>query len=295
MTKTKTLTQEQEAIAFETMATGGADGEKAQEMFVHLNQPLVSSIVAKYLNRIRPLCWDDADAKHISRPVSWQELMSAGNTGLLKAMQKFDYERGLKFSTYAVPWITGEIKRVQREFAINARKGKGEFTTQELEALDERLKAQAAEVEDLERAEEIGDGLQEQCEAINAEEETDGGEKLTPATAKKDGIGTHAGHALESAVGSDDALPTFLEDADQSAGTVGELERYHLPALNDALQQLEDARLRQIIELRFGMGGQQPHTLEEIGKVLGITLQRVHILQKQAITQLKERMAAMIY
>ncbi len=290
----KTLTLEQEAKAFQRMEKGGIDGERVREAFIAINQPLVGSIVAKYLNRIRPLCWDDEDAKHIARPVSWGELMSAGNVGLLKAVQKFDYKRGFKFSTYAVPWITGEIKRVQREFAINARKDKGEFTTQELEALDERLKAQAAEVEALERAEEIGDGLQEQCEAINTEIDAVDGEKLTPASAKEHGIGTHAGNALESAVWSDDPLPTTIEDADQSAGMVGELDRYHLPALNDALHKLEDVRLRQIVEMRFGMGGQQPHTLEQIGKALGITLQRVHILQNKAIEQLKELMGELI-
>src|SRR5215472_9686732 len=89
------LTREQEAAAFQLIRKGGAEGELAREQFIALNQALVGHIAKRY--RVRGL--------------SWAELISAGNVGLLQAVDRFDPSTGHKFSTLAVSWIEGEIKQ----------------------------------------------------------------------------------------------------------------------------------------------------------------------------------------
>ncbi|MGB8989918.1 MAG: sigma-70 family RNA polymerase sigma factor, partial [Candidatus Sulfotelmatobacter sp.] len=191
-TKAVVLTREQEINAFVMMESGDT---KAREMFVSLNQPLVTSIAAK----------------HTGKGLTWEELVSAGNGGLLEAINKFDYKRGFRFSTCAVPWITGAIKRAVREHAIEARRDKGEYTEQELEALQREAVQREAE----EEAESVDDGLAENCEAANHESD---GEQITPKEALADGQGSHAGNALEAHTFSDDAPPSVHEHRDTRAG-----------------------------------------------------------------------------
>ncbi len=260
-TKAVVLTREQEVNAFVLMESGDT---KAREMVVSINQPLVASIAAK----------------HTGKGLAWEELMSAGNVGLLEAMQKFNYKRGLKFSTCAVPWITGAIKKAVREHAKEARRDKGQYTEQELEA----LQAEAEKCEAEEEVQHLGDDLEEHCEAVNSESE---GARLTPKEALADGQGSHAGNALESRGFSDDALPTSFEQQDaHPAGMLG--NEWFRTQLEEALPRLHDERLRLVVEMRFGWAPfNREHTLAEIGKRLCVTPQRVAILLQDAIECLK--------
>ncbi len=199
------LTQEQEAVAFRLIEKGD---EASRALFVQLNQPLVGEIASRYQEK----------------GLTWEELLSAGNVGLLKAVEKFDYKRGFKFSTCAVPWIKGAITAV---FKANKAQRKSEFDAP--------------------------------LAVANVEEESD----------------------------QTIAVANVEEEGDQNIAVLG-LDRDVLPALKDAAQRLEDPRQKQIIAMHFGLDGEEPRTLAEIGKCLGISGQRVAAIEKAAIRQLRD-------
>jgi RNA polymerase primary sigma factor len=256
-TKAAVLTREQEVNAFVMMGSGDT---KAREMFVSVNQPLVASIAAK----------------RTGKGLSWEELLSAGNVGMLEAMKKFDHMRGLKFSTCAVPWIEGAIKRAIKYHAVEARRDKAQYTEQELEALQAEEEKRQSEQE----AQHLGDGLEGHCEAVNDESD---GEAVTPNEALADGQGSHAGNGAESVPFKDDVPACAYEQQDGR-----DVRKFYLMQIEEALPRLQDGRLRLVVEMRYGWAPyDREHTLAEIGSHLRITPQRVAVLLQDAIGCLK--------
>jgi RNA polymerase primary sigma factor len=285
------LTREQEAIAFSLIESGD---ELAREQFVAINQPLVGAVARR----------------HRKLGLTWEELLSAGNVGLMIAVTKFDYRRGLKFSTCAVPWIKGEITAAFEAKSNQSKSDKricqtehgvplvvdGGTEQQMLE--EEQLQKDAAE--DLVKqheseSERLADHVDLQ-EAVEADAESEDGLGLNATQARSEGYGSSAGCAdfgnlrgedpsSDPSTGKGGAAINFA--ADLKTGVMV-IDDDLVPVFEDAVMRLPDPRQVQIITMHFGLFGEQPHTLKQIGTSLGITLQRVHAIQRAAYAQLRE-------
>jgi RNA polymerase sigma factor (sigma-70 family) len=279
-----TLTREQEALAFDLIRKGGKEGEIAREQFIKLNQGLVGHIAKRYRNRGR------------NGGLSWADLVSAGNMGLIQAVNRFDPSLG-KFSDYAGQWIEGEIKQlfksskrqkdaerliVQTEFgvplafdSVRDYEGDGQFEDNEKEP--SRLKEHI----DLQEYAKYG--------------ASDSREKLIASKARAEGLGSSAGCAewdsLRGEDPSDDPRPAggvaINFAGDQSTGVMG-IDAELLPALEQAIQQLEDPRQLMVIAMHLGLLGHKKHTFAEIGQAFGFSSQRAEAIQRAAFTELRE-------
>jgi RNA polymerase primary sigma factor len=286
------LTREQEAVAFTLIRQGD---EPAKEQFVYFNQPLIGWVARRYLDK----------------GLSWEELCEAGNVGLLQAVNRFDPSKGYKFSTFAVPWIEGEIKQL---VASNKRQKQSDRSIRQSDggvALVDSVPKDEEESEIVDGATlQNGDSPSEEAseepgrseehvdlqEAVAQNAEVDGGLGMNPHQARAEGIGSHAGHALEVVVGSDDPLTDYTAPGsgaridfapDWSMCNTG-ADNDHRPALEQSIQRLEDPRQRTVLAMSLALYGHKQHTFAEIGDALGVTAQRAHAIQKQAMVHLRE-------
>jgi RNA polymerase sigma factor (sigma-70 family) len=298
MSKGYALTREQEAMAYHLIKSGGPDGERAKEQFVFFNQKLVGSVARRYRDK----------------GLTWEELLSAGNVGLLQAVNRFDPSLGYKFSTFAVPWIEGEIKQL---FKTTHKRKMGDRAVMQTEngvPLEFSTDTQSEEVEELDRGvvnppseegEEIDlahPELQDDStladhvdlqEAVALDMEEEGGIGLNPAEARSEGIGSSAGCAewdnLRGEDPSSDPKPAggvaINFAADQSTGVMG-VDADLIPALEQAIQRLEP-RQAQVFAMHLGLLGHNQHTVAEIGAQFGFTTQRAQAIFKSAFAQLR--------
>ena len=301
------LTPEQEVQAFTLIRKGGLDGEKAKEIFIYFNQPLVGWVAKRYLDK----------------GLSWEELLSAGNVGLLQAVNRFDLSRGWGFSTFAVPWIAGEIKQLfastnkahSRDKAVRATEygvpllfDKGSESKAEedkdlmgkaaadLKAQDEPESERLSDYADLQEAVIQDAESQEAPQGAYGCAADKGGLGMNAEQARSEGIGSVGGGAefsasLRGEEASEDPRPsrglTINFAPDQSTGVVS-VDVNLIPALEKALGKLEDPRQVKVIEMRLGLHGHKQHTFAEIGELLGVTLQRAHAIQREALMQLRD-------
>lgn len=292
----ESLSREQVAAGFFLMEKGGPVAEELREIFARLNQPLVTWCAEPYKERGKAC------------GLTWEELLAAGNVGLLLAITKFDYRRGLKFSTCAVPWIRGEItaafrlKRSQRDSDKRISQ-QTEFgvRTVVLEDPDEveLEKEQEAAAQDL-TAQEAGEPESELlaehadlAEATHQAAESAGEFGLNAQQARSEGIGSYAGGAEQlssededghskpgSGWGIDAVEDTWITRARTFLDVEEEL-------LQKAVQRMPDQRQARVIVLRLGIGGNKKHSLAEVGEVLGVSLQRVAVIEKNAFAHLR--------
>ena len=299
---TMKLTHEQEVQAFTFIRRGGVEGEQAKAQFVHLNQRLVGRIAKKYKDK----------------GLTWEELLSAGNVGLLQAVNGFDHKSGYKFSTFAWPWIEGEIKQLflSTKQQKNSDKKIRQTTngvplvdsvpTDEDECVDgavlENDNTPLEETAEGDTPEAVvkNDRLDEHAEHVDLSElDTQNAEvkseyRLTPQEARTEGIGSVAGCAeWDNLRGEDvsyDPRPSggqainFASDLSTGEMTNGDLAQ----ALEQAINKLEDPRQRQVIAMHMGLFGYSEHTFAEIGKSLGVTTSRAESIQKQAFKHLSK-------
>ena len=250
------LTPEQEQHLAMECAKGN---EEAICCMVNSNLRLVVSIAKEYANRNAPLL----------------DLIQEDSIGLLIAARKFDHSRDVRFSTYATKWIRQRVTRYMMNHATLIR-----VPVHTAEKMRKLLAARWALLQELE---------EEPTPAQIAQRSG-----LTEEKVKELMIAVPEIGYLDTPVGEDEenTLGTLIEDP-QSLRPQEELVRRELKHTMDVLLGMLDERQRQILQLHFGMEDGICHSLEEIGRELGISKERTRQIKNQAMEKLKKHGASM--
>ncbi|MCR4689400.1 MAG: RNA polymerase sigma factor RpoD [Saccharofermentans sp.] len=247
--KIELLKADEERDIAKRMAEGDED---AKETLINSNLRLVVSIAKKYMNR----------------GLSLLDLIQEGNIGLIKAVDKFDYTKGFKFSTYATWWIRQAITRAIADQARTIR-----IPVHMVETINKLTRVQRQLVQDLGRE----PTTEELAEAMGME----------PAKIREIQKISQDPISIDKPVGEeeDSHLVDFISN-DELASPDEEVARNLLKEdLIKALNTLTD-RERKVIELRFGLKDGVPMTLEQVGKKLGVTRERIRQIEAKAIRKL---------